>query len=290
MTPIHAPTDATRGILLMIGAIFCFTLMDATAKELSGRVGVMTTLWARYAGQAVLVFLLVLPRLSVALRTRYPGMQLARSVVLLMATLCFFTGLSRIGMAEATAIMDVNPVLITLGAALFLGEKIGLRRALGIAAALIGALIVIRPGTDVFSPFAIFPLMAAVFYSAYALITRFVGRDEDAWTSLLYTAAFGAIVLTAGLPVFGQMPTDWVGLALMVVIGGIGTVGQLLLIRALQAGEAGLLAPFAYAALIFAPIWGIVFFDEWPDGPTLIGAAIIALSGIYVWYRETRQN
>lgn len=290
MTHAATPTDATRGILLMIGAIFCFTLMDATAKELGGRVGVMTTLWARYAGQAVLVFLLVLPRLRGTLRTRYPKLQLARSVVLLLATLCFFTGLSRIGIAEATAIMDVNPVLITLGGALFLGEKIGVRRALGIAAALVGALIVIRPGTDVFSPFAIFPLLAAVFYSAYALITRFVGRDEDAWTSLLYTAVFGAIVLTAGLPFYGRMPPDVVSLALMIAIGGIGTVGQLLLIRALQAGEAGMLAPFAYVALVFAPLWGIVFFSEWPDGPTLIGAAIIAVSGIYVWYRETRQN
>lgn len=284
------PTDATRGILLMIGAIFCFTLMDAAAKELSGRVGVMTTLWARYAGQALLVLLLVLPRLRTTLVTRYPRLQLARSVVLLMATLCFFTGLSRIGIAEATAIMDVNPVLITLGGAVFLGERIGPRRALGIAAALIGALIIIRPGTEVFSPYAVFPLMAAVFYSTYALITRFVGRDEDAWTSLLYTAAFGALVLTVGLPFYWQAPPDLTALALMLVIGCIGSLGQLLLIRALQAGEAGLLAPFAYVALIFATFWGVLFFDEWPDGPTILGAAIIAVSGIYVWYRETRSG
>jgi drug/metabolite transporter (DMT)-like permease len=177
-------------------------------------------------------------------------------------------------------------VIITLGAALFLGEKIGLRRVMGIGAAMIGALIVIRPGSEVFSPYAILPLIAAVSYSAYNITTRFVGRNEDPWTSLLYTALFGAVIMSIAVPFYWQ-PLDMTSALLMLVIAGFGTLSQLLLIRALSIGEAGMLAPFAYTGLIFATFWGVVVFDEYPDGWTMVGAGIIVAAGVYVWYRET---
>lgn len=273
-------------ILLMIGAIFCFSVMDATAKALAPRIGTIPAVWARYAGQVLVVLILVAPRLKTVARTNYPLLQLARSVFLMFGTVFFFFSVANIGLTEATAIMNINPVIITLGAAIFLGEKIGLRRALGIGAALIGALIIIRPGSDVFSPYAVLPLIAAFAYSAYNITTRFVGRNEDPWTSLLYTALFGAVIMTIAVPFFWQ-PLDLVSALLMVVVAGFGTVSQLLLIRALAIGEASMLAPFAYTGLIFATVWGVVFFDEYPDGMTILGAAVIVAAGVYVWYRET---
>ncbi|MGR3322957.1 MAG: DMT family transporter, partial [Pseudooceanicola sp.] len=185
----------SRAILHMVGAMFFFTSMDATAKAISQEAGPVMALWARYAGQATLV--LVLPRLSTVVRTDFPGLQLLRSAFLMMATTCFFFGISRIGLAEATAVMDLNPVLITLGAALFLGENVGPRRIFAIGASLVGALIIIRPGSDVFSAWSLLPLGAAFCYAGYSLVTRYVGRSEDAWTSLLYAALFGAVILTA---------------------------------------------------------------------------------------------
>lgn len=279
----------TKAILLMIGAIFVFTVMDATAKELSSRVGVLQAVWARYTGQAVMVVLIVLPRISSVARTRYPGLQLARSVILLGATASFFTGISHIGLAEATAIMDINPVLITLGAALFLGERLGPRRAIGIAVSLVGALIIIRPGSGVFSPYALFPLAAAFFYTAYNLVTRYVGMNEDPWTSLLYTAAFGAVILTAMVP-FYWTPLDLTSGGLVLMLACAGTASQWMLIRSLSLGEASMLAPFAYVALIFATLWGALFFDEYPDLWTIVGALVIVVAGIYVWHRETAQQ
>ncbi|CUH62421.1 carboxylate/amino acid/amine transporter [Thalassovita gelatinovora] len=279
-------SNTARAILLMIGAIFFFAAMDATAKELSQRVGPLQAVWARYAGQASLVLLIVLPRLGAVARTRYPFLQLARSVFLMFGTGFFFFGIANIGLAEATAIMDTNPVIITLGAALFLGEKIGPRRAFGIAVALIGALIIIRPGSGVFSPYALFPLAAAFSYSAYNIVTRYVGLNEDPWTSLLYTAMFGAIIFSCIIPFYWQ-PVDLTSALLMIMLAIFGTLSQLLLIRALSIGEAGMLAPFAYVGLLFATLWGMIFFDEYPDFWTVIGALVIVLSGIYVWHRET---
>jgi drug/metabolite transporter (DMT)-like permease len=279
-------SPTATAILLMIGAIFCFSIMDATAKALAPRIGTIPAVWARYAGQVLVVLILVAPRLKTVARTNYPLLQLARSVFLMFGTVFFFFSVANIGLTEATAIMNINPVIITLGAALFLGEKIGLRRALGIGAALIGALIIIRPGSDVFSPFAVLPLIAAFAYSAYNITTRFVGRNEDPWTSLLYTALFGAVIMSIAVPFYWQ-PLDLTSALLMVMLAGFGTLSQLLLIRALAIGEAGMLAPFAYTGLIFATIWGVVFFNEYPDGWTVAGAAVIVAAGVYVWYRET---
>ncbi len=281
-------SQTAKAIALMIGAIFFFAAMDATAKEISLRVSTVQAVWARYAGAATLIFLIVLPRIGTVARTRYPLLQLARSVFLMFGTGFFFFGIANIGLAEATAIMDINPVIITLGAALFLGEKIGPRRAFGIAASLIGALIIIRPGSGVFSPYALFPLGAAFSYSAYNLVTRYVGLNENPWTSLLYTTLFGAVVLSCIVP-FHWEPIDLTTAALMAMLAVFGTLSQLLLIRALSIGEAGMLAPFSYAGLIFATLWGMLFFAEYPDFWTVVGALVIVGSGIYVWHRETSQ-
>ena len=272
-------------VMLMIGAMFIFTLMDAVAKLLTHEIGVWPTLWVRYFGQAVLVVIIVLPRIKQVVKTSFPVLQLTRSVFLMCATMCFFWGISNIGLAEATAIMDISPVLITLGAVLFLGERIGIRRVFGIFGALIGALIVIRPGTDVFTIYALFPLGAAICYSGYNLITRFVGAREDPWTSLFYTALFGATVLSAIVPFYWQPLSSFI-ITLMVVLSVLATLAQWLLIKALSIGEASLLAPIGYIALIFATLWGFLLFGDLPDHWTVAGAGVIVASGFYVWYRE----
>lgn len=279
-------TQKTAAILLMIAAIFMFSTMDALAKLLSARIGTVPTLWVRYLGQTLVVFVLVLPRLQTVLRTSYPKLQLARSVFLMFATICFFFGIANIGLAEAAAIMSTNPLFITLGAAVFLGERFGVRRAVAIAAACIGAALVIRPGASVFTLYSLLPLGAAVCYAAYALTTRFVGRDEDAWTSLFYTALFGAVVLSLAVPFYWQ-PIQLGDIPIMLGIAACGTLGQLALIRSLMQGEAGMLAPFAYFGLVFSTFYGAAIFNQLPDKLTIVGGVFIAGAGIYVWYRET---
>jgi len=278
--------NTAQGILLMIATMFFFSVMDAMAKEVAHRTDTVMAIWARYAGQAVVVTLLVAPRLKTVLKTGYPGLQLLRSVFLLVATSFFFFGFVAIGLANAAAIMSLNPILITLGAALILGERFGPRRAFGVGAALLGAIIIIRPGYDVFSSAAMLPLCAAVAYSGYALTTRFVGRDEDTWTSLLYTAAFGAVVLSAIVPFFWVRP-DTTAAFLMIIMGSVGALGHFCLIRALMVAEASAIAPFSYVGLLFATIWGMIIFGEHPDALTYLGASVIAIAGIYVWHRET---
>ena len=272
-------------ILLMIGAVFCFASMDATAKYLMKEIGPAQTIWARYTVQAVIVTVLILPKINVYGRTNYPKLQFLRSVALMMATTLFFFAFSRLGLAEASAIFNISPVLITLGAFLFLREQIGPRRLIGIIVSLLGALIIIRPGTGVFSIYALLPLGAAIFYSTYSLATRFVGTDESPWTSLFYSAIFGAICYSIYIAFYWN-PMSNNAILLTIIIGLFGTAGHIWLIRALTLGEASLVAPFIYTNLLFTTTWGFVLFGNLPDFWTIVGALIIVAAGIYVWARD----
>ena len=180
---------------------------------------------------------------------------------------------------------SISPVLITLGAFLFLREQIGSRRLIGIIVSLLGALIIIRPGTGVFSIYALLPLGAAIFYSTYSLATRFVGTDESPWTSLFYSALFGAICYSIYIAFYWN-PMSNNAILLTIIIGLFGTAGHICLIRALTLGEASLVAPFIYTNLLFTTTWGLVLFGNFPDFWTIVGALIIVAAGIYVWARD----
>ena len=275
----------TIPIFPMIGAIFCFASMDAVAKYLMQEIGPVQTIWARFTVQALLVTILILPSINIYGKTRYPKLQFFRSVALMMATTLFFFSFSRLGLAEATALFNISPVLITLGAFLFLKEKIGPRRIIGIGVSLIGALIIIRPGSGVFTTYALFPIGGAICYTAYNLATRFVGLDESPWTSLLYTALCGATCYSIYIA-FHWTPMSTNAIILTIIIGLIGTGGHLLLIKALTLGEASLIAPFGYTSLLFSTMWGIILFNNFPDFWTISGAILIVGAGVYVWARE----
>jgi drug/metabolite transporter (DMT)-like permease len=281
------PTQISRGVALMILAILLFTAMDATAKGLIDRYPPMQVIWVRFAGQLALVLLILNVRLGPVLRTRFPVLHLWRSMAQFGATAFFFLSLPHIGLAEATAIGDTNPVLITLGAALFLGEKLGPRRVAGVVVALIGALIVIRPGAGVFTWWAVLPMLCALSYATSALLTRKIGAQESVWASMIYASLFGTIVAGAVLP-FVWQPVAAADLWKFGLIACLGTGAQLCIIRSFSITEAGIVAPFAYLGIVFATVWGAVLYDQWPDRWTVIGALVIVGAGLYVWHRETR--
>ena len=281
-----APNQISRGILLMLLAILCFTAMDAVAKGLVAHYPLPQVIWARFAGQVLIVLLILRGHTRAALRTRHPVLHIIRSALQLATTGLFFASLTQIGLAEATALTDVNPVLITLGAALFLGERLGRVRIAGVLLAMCGAMIVIRPGMGVFTPAALLPLGAAVCYAASALMTRYLGPGESAWTPMIYAATFGLVSALA-------LPAVWVplraeDLPLFALLGALGTAAQLCIIRSFSITEASVVAPFGYVGIIFATLWGIVLYGEYPDPATLAGALVIAVAGLYVWAHETR--
>ncbi|TBN43971.1 DMT family transporter [Paracoccus subflavus] len=276
----------TAGIALLLAAILGFTLMDATAKHLTQFYHPVQVVWARFIGNLAIFAVIFRASMLPLMRTRRPGLQFARSMMQLGSVGLFFTSLQYIGLAEATAIMDLNPVLITLGAALFLGERIGPRRLAGIAVALIGAMVIIRPGLGVFQPAALLPLAGAFTYAAGALLTR-MARTDSVATSVMWSAVVGSVITSAAVPMVWQ-PIRAGDLWIFALLGIFGTASQYLLVRAFAVAEAGVLAPFGYTGLVWAGLWGWLLFGQLPDPWTVTGAAIIVAAGLYVWSREAR--
>ncbi len=275
----------TRGILAVMLAFLSFAVMDTVAKHLMQTLPPVQVVWARYASQTAFIVILLAPRLNLMWRTQNPGLQLVRSGLLFSATLLFFTALSRMEFAEAAALMQTAPLLITALAAPVLGEVVGLRRWIGVGVGLLGALIIIRPGLDVFQPAGLLPLAAAFCLAAYQITTRMLSAADRIWTTMLYTAGVGTLIATVAVPFFWVAPTPVQG-ALMALMGVIAGLGHLSLVYGFGQAQASVLAPFNYTSLVWAALFGYLFFAELPDLATVAGAALVVAAGLYVWQRE----
>ncbi len=276
----------TKGIALLLLALMMFALMDAAAKALGARYHTGQVVWARFAVNALLLVLVYRTRLPRLVKSRQPKLQFLRALTQILTVTLFFLSIRYIGLAEAAALTDINPVLITLGAALFLGERLGPRRLAGIAVAFCGAMIILRPGAGVMHPAALLALAAAFTYSAGALLTRALRGDSVA-TSMLWSALVGTAICSLALPFLWQ-PIAAADLWLFIGMGLLGTLAQGLLIHAFSTAEAGALAPFGYMGLVFSSLWGFLFFGQLPDRWTVLGAVVIVAAGLYVWQREAQ--
>lgn len=221
------------------------------------------------------------------LRTRRPGLQIARGLLLAAATLCMITAISVIPLADAYAITFTAPLLVTALSMPLLGERVGWRRLSAVGVGFAGVLIVIRPGFREIDPAMLLPLITALCFAIYQVLTRRVGGypDETALAMLFYVAVVGTAVMSAIAP-FVWRPVhapDW---GWMVATGALGTIGHLLLIRALWLAPASLLQPFIYSQIIWALILGYLIFGDLPDLWMLLGGAVIIGSGLFVLYRQ----
>lgn len=280
---------SSQGIVYMAASMAVLVLMDTVAKLLMQTHDPVQVIWARYACQSLVVVVWFFPRLRRLLVTRHIWLQLIRSAFLFGATYSFFSALAHIGLADAAAIFDLNPLIITILAFFFLKERVGPRRLLGVIIGLIGALIIIRPGSSIFSPYAVLPVIAACCIAGYVITTRFLGRDENILTSLLYSTLIGTIAASVLVPPVWQTPSVQ-GAGMMLMLGILGATGQFLLIRAFTLAEAATIAPFSYVGLLFAVLYGYLFFGELPDAMTILGALVIVGSGLYVWHRERQAD
>lgn len=282
---LDARSSELRGILFYVGSLMFFGVMDMTAKWLVERHDPFMVVWARYASQAFWATLLLAPRLHKVLRTRQPGLQVLRAVLPFGSTLCFFSAVQTMQLAEAVAVFEVAPLIITILAFFVLKEKVGPRRWTGVAIGFVGALIIIRPGMSVFEPAALLPLGGALFYASYAIATRWLGAAESAWTSFYYTAIGGALCATIFVPFHWSTPS-WEDAAVMAVFGVLGGFGQMLMILSLRHASASTIAPISYLGLVIATFWGLVVFHQFPDAWTMVGAVVVVGAGLYVWWRE----
>jgi drug/metabolite transporter (DMT)-like permease len=281
------PADAPyRGILMMCFAVACFATMNTFVKDLRAEAfPIIEIIWGRYFFHTVLILVLFPRRIPTLLAGSDKGLQIVRSVLVLLATACMFVAVGFMPLADAVAITFIAPLLITALSVPFLGEKVGVRRWIAVFVGFAGMLVIIRPGGGLFQPAALLPIGVTVFYAFYQIITRLISHRTDPINTVFYTAIVGGVSMTAIVPFFWQAPTaaQW---ASLVAAGCLGGIGHWAIIIAYQRSEAPLVAPFAYTELIWATILGLAVFGDFPDTWTFVGAAIIAASGIYIIQRE----
>jgi S-adenosylmethionine uptake transporter len=282
-------------MLLMLLGMLILPGIDAIAKYLSGSVSSGQVAQSRFLFQVFFMFPLLLG-------TRGPWwnsllwLHAARGCLIAIATTLFFTGLAYLPLADAIAIFFIEPLLVTLLSAVFLGEHVGWRRLSAIAMGFVGAMIVIRPTFVDVGWAVLYPISTAFCFSFYILLTRKLVATEDPIRLQFFAGAFGLIVMSLALAAgtHSAIPeltaswperSEWLWLA---ALGLIATSGHLLVVYAFRLASVGVLAPFQYVEIIGATLLGFIFFNDFPDPVTWIGISIIVGSGIYIFHRESR--
>jgi len=279
-------------IALIVAACACFTSIDVTVKHLSQRYPVPLLVWARWGVQAMVMFALLAPTMRWSLvRTTRPGLHLVRGTVLIGSSLCFFTAVKYLPLAEATALNYTSPILVTLLAGWLLDEHITLPRWGFAAAGFVGMLLIVRPGTGILDSAAFFALAAAAAYAVYQILTRkLVG--EDLRVLLFYPCLCGTILMS--IVVAFEHDDSWYptsDLALFLGIGVMGSIGHWLFTRAFRLASASAIAPFTYVQLVFSTIAAWALFGTFPDAWALTGMVVIAGSGgVLTWYERWRAS
>jgi len=277
------------GIILALMTVFVFAAQDGITKVLVRDYAPAQIIMVRFWAFAVFAVIFAAMRggLGPAIRSKTPGLQIFRSVLLILQMMTFALGLRYMGLADAHALFATYPLLATALAAPILGEHVGWRRLMAVGVGFMGALVIIRPGFTVFDPAGFIQLAAALGFAVYSLVTRRVSFRDGFATSILYLGIFGAIAATAiGMP-FWKTPTGD-DLVLLTILSGTGILGHLFLIKALEYAPATLLQPFNYTSLVWASLIGFTVFGEIPDGWTYVGAAVIVGAGGYVVWRERK--
>lgn len=278
---MEPPVASTvRGIGLAIGAGASFAMLDSIAKYLSASYPTPMIAWARYFFHVAVMLVVFLPALRGRLFvTRRPGLQIARGLCLGMSSITFFSALSMMPQAEATAIVAIAPVLASIAAIRWLGETAPPGTWLALAASFAGVLLIVRPGSALFGSAALLPLAAAFFGAGYAVLTRRLAGIDQGTTTLFLGGVVATLLLCAIVPMYWTAPRSAFDLLLLVCTGIIGAFGHLMLVRAYENASATTLAPFGYSHTVAALPLGWLLFDAVPHDMAVLGMMLIVGSG-----------
>lgn len=287
---VHQPGDNLRGATIMTLCMVAFGVNDAVMKFVAQDMPLYQAITLR--GVFVMVFIVIVaPRLG-GLRLRIPGPARApmiwRTMGEVVSTILFLNALQNMEMGDLSAIMQALPLVVMVAAALFFGETLGPRRIGAVIAGFVGVLLILRPGGEVFGPWAVVAVGAMAMVALRDLATRRFASDISSATIAFYAA--GGVT---GVGLVISLAQDWVmpSLAqlLLLMLGSVFlTVGYVAAVASMRVGEMSYVAPFRYTSLLVAIALGLVVFGEWPDLWTWAGSALVIAAGTYTIWREAQ--
>jgi drug/metabolite transporter (DMT)-like permease len=276
-----------RAIALTLITIGVFGVQDAMSKTLMQTYSPFQITMMRYWGFALFSLFLVLRQapLRQALSSKVPTWQVLRGTLLIVEIWCFARALQSVPLGELQAISLVYPLLVTLFAIPFLGEKVGVFRFVAVGVGFAGALIIVRPGGLPLDWGVLFAMLSSTLYSIYIVITRKVSQHDSAATSMAFTGIVG-LVLSSAVGVFYWQPMGWGDVLLLLSIVVTTCLGHGLMVFALSMAPASTVQPFNYFSLPWAIVLSAVVFGDWIDPISLAGAGVIVAAGLVVMARE----
>jgi S-adenosylmethionine uptake transporter len=280
------PINNIRGAVLALVSFALYATHDVVVKFLGGDYSpIQIIFFGGLFSFPMLTVLMMGDRTDGHLRPRHPWWLAARAVAGVATAVAGFYAFSVLPMAQTYAILFAGPLLITVLAIPMLGEKVGLRRGLAVIVGLLGVIIVLRPGNAPLSLGHLAALSAAVTGALASVIVRKIGGEERPVVMQLYPMLVSVIAMGCALPwVYKPMPIEHMGLLL--VFSALGFIATAIIIAAYREGEAVIVAPMQYSQIIWAVIFGALFFNETPDIWTGVGSTVIIASGIYIVLRE----
>lgn len=288
---MSAGNNTRLGIALMIAVSVVFAAQDGISRHLAESYNVFMVVMIRYWFFAAFVITVASRKaggLRAAAQTEQPVLQAFRGFLLAAEICVMVTAFTILGLVESHAIFAAYPLLVAALSGPILGERVGWRRWLAIGFGFVGVLFILRPGLGVFDPAAIIPVVSALMFATYGLLTRFAARRDSTATSFFWTGTTGAIAMT-GVGVWFWEPmsgTDWMWMGALCITGA---TGHWLLIRCYEVAEASAVQPFAYFQMVFAAGVGIALFGEALEWNVALGAAIIVAAGLFTLWRERQQ-
>ena len=280
-----------KGVLLFIIAIFFISVVDTICKSFTKELHAIQLVWGYFVGINLvlwIVFFLKGEKLSELRKTNRLQLQVFRPALLVCSISSLFVGLTYLPIAEATAIGFVAPLFITALSVPILKEKVGIHRWSAVIVGLIGVIIIIRPGSDLWHFASIMPLLGAIFFALFQILTRLLSITENTYTTLFFTGLGGLIWSSIIVPFVWVSPSQ-THIIIFLLTGVLGALAHLCMISAFDRTEASLLAPYNYTKLIWVAILGYLIFDDIPSHNMWIGAAVIVSAGFYIIYRERKK-
>lgn len=271
----------------MLSGIAAFAVMDALVKWLTADYPVPLVVALRSWFGLPLLFLLVQFEGGVrALKTHRPLVHVARYTLVLALSFSFFWGLSQMKLIDAVALSFAAPIFVAALSAPLLQEPVGWHRWAAIGIGFVGVLVMLRPGMGVFQWASIVVLGSALAYALLMITTR-AFKSTESTAALMFYPGLGMSLTGIVIAPFFWVTPNLGDLGLFALAGMFGSVGIMCLTNAFRLAPVALVSPFEYSALIWAAVLGFLMWGELPDGPTLVGAIIVAVSGLYIFYRET---
>ncbi|RAU44613.1 MULTISPECIES: DMT family transporter [unclassified Pseudomonas] len=286
MSLLSSPHRHVLGMWLMVGVAFVFASHDAVSKTMILVLPVVFVAWARYLIHTLIVTSLIIrEKRQRAFHTRRPALHLVRSLFLLGDSLTFLFGLTHVPLAESTALVFLAPAFVTLLSPLVFGIHADRLQWLSVIVGFIGVLVVINPTREGFSLWMLFPLASAFCFAVYQVLTQLAGESDSPSVCSFYVGVFSTAILSLVVPFFWATPS-LSQCAMLLMLGGLGMTAHLLISKSYVYASSSVLAPLGYLQILFAAVYGVVFFDSYPVLSSSLGMALICLSGLLVYFKR----